>query len=377
MAISYPLLIMLAPGGEQAAPRWMADARTAAAMDLWSRLSNVESIDVVVDAADPVDREAFQELGAQVAVPADGPFHFGRRIDQLCSVYGWKRLAYFGGASAPLLTEDALSAILEQAIELEPRAGLVNNLHSSDWLVINDTSPLSGLIERLPKDNMLGWVLSQDAGFQIRAMPPETAFRADLDTPADVLMIGKHPHAGDRLSEFARRSGGPLMTRIEALESALLVPGNGLAVIGRASSRLWSRLESELPIWVRSYVEERGMVSSGRLAEGSVKSLVAAAVEVWGAEKFVGLLSELVQAVVWDTRVWMAHRGGWPSESDRWSADLGWLDQIEDGALSELTRAILSAPIPIVTGGQGVVGGSMMALLDGPGSGNGDYQPSR
>jgi len=148
-------------------------------------------------------------------------------------------------------------------------------------------------------------------------------------------------------------------------------------VIGRGSSRLWSRLENELPIWVRSYVEERGMVSSGRLADGKAKSLLAAAVDAWGGEKFVGLLSELVQAVVWDTRVWMAHRGGWPTESDRWSADLGWLDQIEDGALTELTRAILSAPIPIVTGGQGVVGGAMMALLDGLSSGNGDYQPSR
>lgn len=377
MSASYPILIMLGPGGQHPASRWMSDARVAAAKDLWSRLSKVENVDILVDAADPADREAFKELGAKLAEPLSGVFHFGRRLDQLCSDHGWKRLAYFGGASAPLLTADALSDIIEQASELGSRAGLVNNLHSSDWLAINDTSPLHALTDRLPKDNMLGWVLSEEAGLQIRAMPPETAFRADLDTPADVLMIGKHPLSGECLSKFASRSGGSLMTRIETLESAVQVPGNGLAVIGRASSRLWSRLESELPIWVRSYVEERGMVSSGRLADGSVKSLVAAAVEAWGAEEFVTVLSELVQAVVWDTRVWMAHRGGWPAESDRWSADLGWVDQIEDGALKRLTQAILAAPIPVVTGGQGVVGGSMMALLDGLDPGYGGYQPSR
>ncbi len=375
--VTYPVLIMLAPRGEHRAAHWMADARAAAAADLWARLKQVEGVDVVVDAADPSDRKVFEELGASLAPPSSGVFHFGRHVNQICAELAWERVAYFGGASAPLLTQETLTAVFEQARELEARGGLVNNLHSSDWLVLNDTHALAQVAERVPKDNMLGWVLAQEAGYEIRAMPPESAFRADLDTPADVLMIGRHPMAGARLKAFAQDADGALQGRIETLEQALLVPGNGLAVIGRASSQLWQRLERELPVWVRSFVEERGMVASGRLADGSVRSLVAEVVQTWGAERFVATLSELVQAVVWDTRVWMAHRGPWPSDSDRWSADLGWLGEIEDTGLAELTRVIGEAPIPIVTGGQGVVGGSMMALLDELGGRAAGYQPSK
>ncbi len=297
---AYPTLIMIAPRGGHPAQEWMAEARTAAAADLWARLSQVGGVDVVVDAADPADREAFTELGAALAPASTGEFHFGRRIRDLCSENGWKRLAYFGGSSAPLLTPQALSEIFEQASDLGDQAGLVNNLHSSDWLVINDTSAFASLVERLPKDNMLGWVLAQEAGYSVSALPPDTPNRADLDTPADVIMVGRHALAGERLRRFAASAGGSLQARIENLEHALIVPGNSLAVIGRASSQVWARLESQLAVWVRCYVEERGMVASGRLASGSVRSLVAEALETWGAEQFIRNLEELVQAAVWE-----------------------------------------------------------------------------
>jgi hypothetical protein len=373
----FPVVIMIAPQGEGAASRWMAKARRAAAIDLWDRLVQVARLEVVVDAPDPVDRAALEELGARLISPNKGTFHFGRRLSEICDDEGWSRLAYFGAASAPLLTKEQLEAILDQAQGTDGAAGLVNNLHSSDWLVLNDTRPLRELADRFPKDNMLGWVLAHEGNVDVRAMPPETAFRADLDTPADVLMIGGHPAAGQHLRMFAQAAESPLRTQIDELRGALRQAGNSLGVIGRASSRLWGRLEAEFPIWVRCFVEERGMVASGRLAEGTVRSLVAEAVESWGAKRFVALLGEITQAVIWDTRVWMAHRGPWPSDSDRWSADLGWLDQIRDPALMELAEAIVDAPVPIVTGGQGVVGGSMMAMLDSVESDEADYQPSR
>jgi hypothetical protein len=355
----------------------MAAARRAAAIDLCARLSRIIGVDVYLDVSDPDDQAVFEAMGAEFVRGQDGPFHFGRRLAELCADYGWERVAYFGGASAPLITEEILSSIFDQARSLGERAGVVNNLHSTDWVVVNSTSDLAGLAARLAKDNMLGWVLSREAGYDIHAKPADTAFRADLDTPADVVMVGNHPNAGDALRDRIREISGPLKDQVIALENSLTVPGNSLALIGRASSHVWARLESELSIWIRSYVEERGMVASGRLSEGHVKSLVAETVETWGPVRFVEFLAELVQAAVWDTRVWMAHRGPWPTESDRWAADLGWPDQIEDGGLRRLTEAILEAPVPIVTGGQGVVGGSLMALLDRVNQRKGGYQPSR
>jgi hypothetical protein len=209
-------------------------------------------------------------------------------------------------------------------------------------------------------------------------MPAEGLYRADLDTPADVAMVCRHPNAGQALRAAASTMDDSLRARIAALEVVLTRPGSSLAIIGRASSTVWSRLESELSIWVRAFVEERGMVASGRLAAGQVRSVLGEAVNAWGPGHTIELLTESTQGVLWDTRVWMAHRRTWPSEGDRLAADLGRLGEIDDGQLRALTEAILEAPLPIVTGGQGVVGGPLMAWLDALLSTRGEaYQPSR
>jgi hypothetical protein len=46
------------------------------------------------------------------------------------------------------------------------------------------------------------------------------------------------------------------------------------------------------------------------------------------------------------------------------AADLGWVEDVEDEALRQLTEAIEAAQIPIVTGGHGVVSGSLLAFLE-------------
>jgi hypothetical protein len=127
---------------------------------------------------------------------------------------------------------------------------------------------------------------------------------------------------------------------------------------------MWSQLERKTQIWVRLFVEERGMVASGRLEHGEVRSLVAQALEDAGPRAFVQQLQLLSDAVLWDTRVWMAHRGSWPSAADRYAADLGWAREVRDRATRRLTREISRASIPILTGGHGVVSGSAYALLE-------------
>jgi len=59
-----------------------------------------------------------------------------------------------------------------------------------------------------------------------------------------------------------------------------------------------------------------------------------------GIEGFVRRLPELSDAVLWDTRVWMAHAGTWPPEDDRFAADLGWTDQVKDPSLRRLAGAV-------------------------------------
>ena len=83
-----------------------------------------------------------------------------------------------------------------------------------------------------------------------------------------------------------------------------------------------------------------------------------------GAAGFVRHLGEIADAVLWDTRVWMSSRGSWPPAAQRFAADLGWIEAIEDPDLRELTQEIAEAPIPIVAGGHGVVSGGLLAMLE-------------
>ncbi len=69
-------------------------------------------------------------------------------------------------------------------------------------------------------------------------------------------------------------------------------------------------------------------------------------------------------ALLWDNRVWMAHRGLWPSAADRFASDLGWAEQVNHPDLAALTRALHGARIPILTGGHSLVSGSLLALLE-------------
>jgi hypothetical protein len=46
------------------------------------------------------------------------------------------------------------------------------------------------------------------------------------------------------------------------------------------------------------------------------------------------------------------------------AADLGWPEEITDPGLRSLTEAIHAARVPILTGGQGIVAGSLRAFVE-------------
>jgi hypothetical protein len=367
---------MLPPAGSSPAEQWLAEGRRAAAMDMLQKLSSLDKVGpIYLLIAERADMEALNFSGG---IPLDNPevpFVFGHELTQWVEEGGFQHIAYFGGASAPLMTVDQFQDVLGLVLTVERPTAVVNNYHSSDWVVLNHAGSIIPLAEQLQTDNSLGWILDHEAGFEVRSLDPSAATRTDIDTPTDLLLLHRHPDLGSNLGAFLAQAPVSTLARVDRMREVMSTPASALILIGRTSSHAWRTLERETQIWVRVFAEERGMVASGRVARGEVRSLIADFIDTWGAQVFIKRLSELADAVLWDTRVWMAHRGNWPSSADRFAADLGWEDQIEDSALREITRAVNRASIPILTGGYGVVSGGIYASIEV--LSGGDYQPSR
>lgn len=360
-----PVLLMLPPKGSSTAEAWVAAGRMAAACDLAERIKvNPLAGPCFLLAHEEADRRALQGMGFEQIQSSVNPFHFGGVLAETILAYDLDRLAYFGGASAPLMAEDDLQQVFEQILQQRTPTAVVNNLFSSDWAVFNNARVIEDIKSQLPSDNPLGWVLQQEAHFDVRALPPSASSRLDIDTPTDLLLMHGHPGIGRHCSDFLRDTDKVLLDCILNLRHVLQTPASTLSVIGRASSAVWRELEERTKIWVRIYAEERGMVASQRLAQGEVRSLIADMVNELQPSVFLARLSQMSDAVIWDTRVWMGSMGSWPSAADRFAADLGWVDQISDDALRNLTLAIMESPIPVVAGGHGVVAGGLLALLE-------------
>ncbi len=337
---------------------------------------------MIVVAAERSDQERLQALGARIAAAPSGKFHFGRALSGVIEGEGGGPLAYFGGASAPLATKEVLALWRGQAGELPAGGALVNNLHSTDWAILTDPTTIPNLAERFPSDNPLGWVLATEAGVSVRSLPPQAVSRTDLDTPGDAALLRGHPHLGRSLRSRLADLPEALSRRAERVTDVLHTPASSLALIGRVSETAWSETVRQTQLWVRVYAEERGLRASGRLERGEARSLIADLLDSDGPAKFVERLGTMVEACLWDTRVWMAGAGGWPSTADRMAADLGWADQVDHPALQRLTEAVGVAGSPaILTGGHGVVSGSLLACLEtlqvGKNGGPAAYQPSR
>jgi hypothetical protein len=365
MSDSLPAILMLPPHGSTQVEEWVAEGRLAAASDLVFRLQSCGQFNpIIVIAEDAEDEETLTKLGALPWKREAKPFHFGKVLTACLQAHRLKRFGYFGGASAPLLQEVALNGLAERLLAANSPQAITNNLHSSDWFLTNEVDLLQSYQDRLPSDNPLGWVYAEQAGVEVLSEPPSAATRLDLDTPMDFAMLLGHPDAGPQTTQFLQSVPSHIIERVQAIREILSAKAKNLTIIGRASSQLWRQIEQQTQIWIRLIVEERGMVASQRLARGEVDSLVARIIDVLGEKGFVESLSHLSDAVIWDTRVWMAAELGWPSAGDRFASDLGRVDDIQNQALRALAIAINKADIPILVGGYGVVSGGLYALLE-------------
>ena len=355
-------VVMIGDGGDIESPvGWVNSARRAAARYLILQLTCLDRITQII-VVSPEQGDLALGIPVEYIASPSGPIHVGRTLADIVNQFKVQHLLYFGGGAAPLLEDEEL----EEIVNFMASAGegiYTNNQFASDWAGIVPASILPLWLERLPQDNMLGWVLSAEAGLPLRASAPSAASRLDIDTPADLLTLRLHPATKNCLRQFLLSL--PLDTgRLEAILAVLATPASQVLIAGRLGPDPWQALNRVTRCWLRVVSEERGMVSSGRLAHGAVYSILADHIQIIGIRKFVDKLAEQVQAAIIDSRVLMAHHGRWPPESDRFASDLGLVNRIKDPWLQEFTKVIEKANIPILLGGHGLLSGDLFAFCD-------------
>jgi hypothetical protein len=362
-ARALPLLIMTGISQGSEPERMVSLVREAVTLDLVERALTVPSLEPVVvatNSAELAGRLAGYPVRVELDPPGE-PFHFGRRLADLIARHRMERCFYLGGGAGPLLPATEMAAIAEAVLAAD-RLLVTNNFYSSDMVAFGPTSVLGD--HPLPdNDNELAWLLGEKARLPIRELSRSGATQFDVDTPVDLMTLAVHPGAGRHalacLVGLAMDTG-PL----DAALPLLLDRDAEIVVAGRVSSATWSYLERETACRTRILSEERGMRASGRQARGEVRSLLGYYLETVGLERFFEALATMGQAVFLDNRVILAHRGLWPSATDRFYSDLRQPEQVAEPFLRALTEAARAAPVPVIMGGHSLVAGGMYALVE-------------
>ncbi len=300
------------------------------------------------------------------------PFHFGRRLAALIARYASAGVLYFGGGSAPLVDDSVAGmivglldrAVRQSASAIPSHIVLTNNLHSSDWAAISQATSALPIIRSASRDNSLAWLLKGGGEYDVRVLSgvrPATSM--DVDTPSDLALLARHP---DVLPALGAVAADPRLHAIpwDAVIEVASREASTLALIGRVSPLAWNALNKATRCWTRVMAEERGMVASGRLEGGQVRSMLVPWIKARGVRGFFADLAEMTEAVIFDDRVLFGAQGIFPDASDRFASDMFWIDAIRDPWLREFTAAAAEAPIPVVLGGHSAVAGGLYALAE-------------
>lgn len=273
----------------------------------------------------------------------------------------------YAGAGMPAMTADDWRRLRER---IEVGESLANNVHSCDLLAVADGAVLTGLAGET-SDNVFARRLRDDFGLEIAQLERTAAALLDLDTPADLALLGLAQEndvleLGPRLSETLRRWAAALAAgreRLAAALDALTERERQVMVIGRVSAAIWSALDRDTAARIRVISEERGLRSRAASA-APARSLLGLHGEAVGGSALIAGLAELADAVVFDTRPLFAHLNWGKSRADRFAADLGDADAIAESQLREVVEAVVAAPVPIALGGHSLVSGGLLAGID-------------
>lgn len=309
----------------------------------------------------PALASAAERLGAHSHdTRENGPFHFGRTLQQLVAGLNMDGVLYCSGAALPLISQAEIHWILEAMAGQAPCV-VVNNLQSVDLVAWNP----AGYIQRISppeNDNFLGWLL-REAGMERILIPNSAGIHFDLDTPTDYLILAISGLGGPRARAALKAitwDTGRLVRAAEILAADL----PEVAVIGRVGTPILDYFNKYLRVRLRVFSEERGMKALRREEEGAVVSLVADMIDELGPKRFFKRLESVCSAVFFDTRVVFANRGRRVTEWDRFHSDLGQVDQIRDPWVRSFTEAALGCGVPVVLGGHSVVSGGLWVLAD-------------
>jgi hypothetical protein len=312
------------------------------------------------------DRPPALAVPAGVTVELDAPgttFQYGERLLETVRAHRLDALLYCGAGSAPLLDGAGLQAFVAPLLTGGEGVCVTNNRFSADLFGLAPASLLARLDPPPAADNTVPRRLRDQHGIEVTEPPRTLETQYNLDSPADLLAIGLSGRARPRLAQViaAERLD---VDRVQRAARVFIDRTAEVLVAGRVSSRTWQYLESEAACRVRLLAEERGMQAAGTDADGTARSLLGQWIAEAGAERAFGtLLPELCDAAFIDIRPALVHLGIRPSRADRFAADLGRADAIEDPALRALVEAANASPVPVVLGGHSLVGG-MVPLLN-------------
>lgn len=361
MTMITAIVMVGEPQGESEPVAWVQGARRAAAADLLEKLGSQPPIAQIILVTPDTAGLPITERTHIFHTPP-GPLHLGETLRSITATFPAERLLYFGGGSAPLLSDEALAGIVEQLADATELV-ITNNQFASDWAGIAPADAVRGFVPRLPRDNMLGWVLSTEAGLPLQAFPASAETRLDIDTPTDLLALRLHPHTKFNLRRYL--ASLPLDTRpLKTALHKLGQPAGRIFIAGRLGPEVWLALNRASQCWLRVVSEERGMVSSGREQRGEARSLLADHIDTVGFASFFNTLAEWADAAFIDTRVLMAHHQFKLPAAERFASDLGRVTEIKHLWLHDFTTAALACPIPVILGGHGLLAGDMLAIID-------------
>lgn len=338
----------------------MLGARRSAAVDLVEKLVRDGRWRTVVVSDDQGILEQCRELGCSVRDTAGADFDWLGTLQEVvrAEADSGEAVVVMGGCAAPLLDAGELVEVALQAADGEVWQ---NNRLSPD-LVLWKPAERVFRVDDCRNDNEFGYAMEQ-AGLAVRYFPGLLGFGFDLDTPVDCVLAAMRVECGPRLTEAV--SGWDLWRRVEAVRAVLdRAEYADVALLGRVHPVEAERFGQGCKVRIRVFSEERGMKALGRIEQGVVRSLVGAMVEAVGWKKFFEVLEEQVGCVLFDTRVVLEHLGVKVSEQERFAADLGMLGEVRNPILREMAEAAAACRVPVLMGGQSLVGGGLRIWLD-------------
>src|SRR5436190_9095487 len=376
-----PTLVIFQGGISTSSPleSLVGNAQAAATLDVLAAASASGAFDrtILVTEMDALS-SAISNLGnlavtvERLSAGGKSRFHFGESLLSICKKHGLERVVYVGGGAMPLATARDM-ADLALAVSGEGQCVTANSLYSADVVALYPTSALER-IELPTADNNLAWLLHYKAGLPFAPMPRTLATQFDLDTPTDLATLWWSSQSspldtlvGVHLSEALQsvpQELPELAQRVELAYQVMATRRAEILVAGRVSSRVWRRLETNLPCETRIASEERGMRAGGREERGEVRSLLGLYSDLAGAAGLVKAIEQVCNAAFIDSRVLFAHRNLKPSAQDRFASDALLPEQINDPWVREFTEAVMASSIPFLLGGHSLVSGGVWAMSE-------------